>query len=219
MTNDRRLNLRETGAKDAAQEVGVLTMGGNIVGGVGVPSRLIAFWTFSTPPAGWVEYAAARGRFIVGVPSGGTIAGTVGTALTNLQDKTHTHTGPSHTHTGPSHTHTGPNHTHTGPSHTHNQNSAGANTANADASLYPPVRAASEFNSQMELNQPTGAATNYLLRSGVQAGGTGATGAEGTGATGAAGTGATGAEGAGATGSAATSNVAPYIQLFTIQKS
>ncbi len=218
MTNDRRLNLRETGTKDAAQEVGVLTMGGNIVGGVGVPSRLIAFWTSSTPPAGWVEYTAARGRFIVGVPSGGTIAGTVGTALTNLQDKTHTHTGPSHTHTGPSHTHTGPSHTHTGPSHTHNQNSQGANTDTTDPASGNIIRAASEFNSDMEPGSVTGAAGNYRLRSGVKASGTGATGAEGTGATGAEGTGATGAEGTGATGTAVTSNVAPYIQLFTIQK-
>ncbi len=188
MTSDRRLNLRETGAKDAAQEVGVLTMGGNIVGGVGVPSRLIAFWTFSTPPAGWVEYAAARGRFIVGVPSGGTIAGTVGTALTNLQDKTHTHTGPSHTHTGPS--------------HTHNQN-MGAQTYADDYSATEDIKAASSFGSKLVRGAFTGANGPYIVQTGVQAGGTGTTGAEGT----------------GATGSAATSNVAPYIQLFTIQKS
>ena len=49
---------------------------------------------------------------IVGLVSGGTDEGTVGTALTDEQDKTHTHTGPSHTHTGPSHTHTGGAHQH-----------------------------------------------------------------------------------------------------------
>ncbi len=35
---------------------------------------------------------------MVGLPLSGTLAGTVGTALTNLEDRTHTHTGPSHTH-------------------------------------------------------------------------------------------------------------------------
>ena len=49
-------------------------------------------------PSGWTEYTAARGRAIVGTPSSGTDEGTVGTALTNLQNKTHTHTGPSHAH-------------------------------------------------------------------------------------------------------------------------
>ena len=32
------------------------------------------------------------------MPLSGTVGGTVGTALTNLEDRTHTHTGPSHTH-------------------------------------------------------------------------------------------------------------------------
>ena len=47
-------------------------------------------------PAGWSEYTSARGRMIVGLPSGGTDGGTVGTALTNAQDKSksiaHAHT-------------------------------------------------------------------------------------------------------------------------------
>lgn len=63
----------------------------------GVPSGMIAF-SASTCPTGWSEYTSARGRVIVGLPSGGTSEGTVGTALTNLQNKTHTHTGPSHSH-------------------------------------------------------------------------------------------------------------------------
>lgn len=53
----------------------------------------------SACPTGWTEYTAARGRTVVGTPGSGTNEGTVGTALTNLQNKTHTHTGPSHTHT------------------------------------------------------------------------------------------------------------------------
>lgn len=67
------------------------------VGG-SIPANLIAHTTATTAPTGWTEFTAGRGRVIVGVPLSGTNAGTVGTALTNLQDPTHTHTGPSHQH-------------------------------------------------------------------------------------------------------------------------
>ncbi len=64
----------------------------------GETSGQIAFFAAACP-SGWTEYTALRGRVVVGAPLSGTVAGTVGTALTNLQDPTHTHTGPSHTHT------------------------------------------------------------------------------------------------------------------------
>ncbi len=57
-----------------------------------VPTNLIAYISNATAPTGWSEYTAARGRAIVGLPASGTNAGTVGTALTDQQDKTHTHT-------------------------------------------------------------------------------------------------------------------------------
>ena len=64
-----------------------------------VPSNLVAYRASGeSTPSGWSEYTTARGRMVVGLPSGGTDGGTVGTALTNVQDKTHTHTGPSHRH-------------------------------------------------------------------------------------------------------------------------
>ena len=63
-----------------------------------IPANLIAYTTDTTAPSGWAEFTAGRGRVIVATPASGTNAGTVGTALTNLQDPTHTHTGPSHTH-------------------------------------------------------------------------------------------------------------------------
>lgn len=61
---------------------------------VGVPQNIMAFFNgaVASIPSGWAEYTSARGRIIVGVPSGGTVAGTVGSALTNLQNVTHTHT-------------------------------------------------------------------------------------------------------------------------------
>lgn len=65
-----------------------------------IPTNLVAYTTGGVP-SGWSEYTAARGRVIVGKPSGGTAAGTVGTALSNLENRTHSHvytTVPSHRH-------------------------------------------------------------------------------------------------------------------------
>ena len=83
--------------------------------GATLPSGMIAAFNAACP-AGWTELTAARGRVIVGVPDAGTLAGTVGTALTDLQDKsvTPTFTGTpfsgviNHTHpvTDPGHSHT-----------------------------------------------------------------------------------------------------------------
>jgi len=56
-------------------------------------------------PAGWSEYTAARGRYVVGVPSGGTVEATVGTALSDKENRDvaqHTHSlsyNSAHTHT------------------------------------------------------------------------------------------------------------------------
>lgn len=65
-----------------------------------IPSKMIAYLNdvVANIPSGWSELTAARGRTIVGMPASGTLAGTVGTALTDLQDKTHTHTSASHEH-------------------------------------------------------------------------------------------------------------------------
>lgn len=63
-------------------------------------SGLIAYVQGATPLSGWVEFTGARGMFILGLPSGGTVynatgpVGTVGTALTNVQNVTHTHSVP-----------------------------------------------------------------------------------------------------------------------------
>ena len=77
--------------------VGVAGDGGLITT---VPANVIAYFNgaVASIPSGWTEFTAARGRVIVGVPLSGTVGGTVGTALTDLQNPTHTHTGPSHQH-------------------------------------------------------------------------------------------------------------------------
>jgi hypothetical protein len=38
-------------------------------------------------PAGWTELTASRGRYIVGLPAGGTLAGTSGIALSDLEGR------------------------------------------------------------------------------------------------------------------------------------
>ncbi len=78
---------------------GGATFTGTVTGINSVPSNLVAYRASGvSTPSGWSEYTTARGRMIVGLPSGGTDGGTVGTALTNAQDKTHTHSGVAHSH-------------------------------------------------------------------------------------------------------------------------
>ena len=72
-----------------------------------ISAGMVAFFNLSSCPTGWSELTSARGRYIVGLPSGGTLAGTAGTAFTtNAENRTvgpHSHTNTinnsSHTHT------------------------------------------------------------------------------------------------------------------------
>lgn len=68
------------------------------------PAGGVMFFNLASCPSGWTELTTGRGRYIVGRPSGGTLAGTAGTALTNLENRPvgqHNHpiTDPGHTHT------------------------------------------------------------------------------------------------------------------------
>ena len=72
--------------------------------GGGIPSGAVMFFNLSTCPTGWTALTAAQGRYLVGKPSGGTLAGTAGTALSNLENRpvgqhTHTINDPGHSHT------------------------------------------------------------------------------------------------------------------------
>lgn len=90
----------------------------------GIPAGAVLAFNLSTCPAGWSEVPEARGRYIVGLTTGGTLSQTVGTALTNGENRpvgqhTHTVTDPGHNHgvVDPGHGHTvvlnDPGHTHT----------------------------------------------------------------------------------------------------------
>jgi hypothetical protein len=99
---------------------GTATFTGSVVGAM--PANVIVFSSAGTCPTGFTEYTQLRGRYPVGLVSGGTNAGTSGTALTDLEARavgqhTHSLTDPGHNHTQNAHTHTvnitDPGHIHT----------------------------------------------------------------------------------------------------------
>ena len=75
---------------------------------VSVPSGFVGFFNLTACPSGWTALSAAAGRVIVGRAANESIGSTIGTPLASLEDRTHTHTGPSHTHTFSATSSTGP---------------------------------------------------------------------------------------------------------------
>jgi hypothetical protein len=72
-------------------------------GGGGAPAGAVLFFDLASCPAGWSAYANAQGRYVVGLNPGGALAATVGTALTDQQNRatgqhSHTITDPGHSH-------------------------------------------------------------------------------------------------------------------------
>jgi hypothetical protein len=68
-----------------------------------IPTGAVMFFNLPACPSGWTELVQGRGRYVVGVPGGGTLLGTAGTALTNVEDRpvgqhAHTVTDPGHAH-------------------------------------------------------------------------------------------------------------------------
>lgn len=95
-----------------------------------IPSNAVIFIEESTCPTGWSPLTAAEGRYLVGVPNGGQLGATVGTALSDQENRpvgqhTHTVNDPGHGHTvnDPGHSHSasdaGHSHGVTDPGHSH----------------------------------------------------------------------------------------------------
>lgn len=68
-----------------------------------IPTGAVMFFNLSQCPSGWEEMVEGRGRYIVGLPAGGTPGATIGVALQNKENRTtgkHTHTviDPGHVH-------------------------------------------------------------------------------------------------------------------------
>lgn len=75
---------------------------------LGVASGTILYFDITTAtgcPAGWTEHTAARGAYLVALTNGGTKDTLVGSALTDLENRNHTHSLSAHTHTLSAHTH------------------------------------------------------------------------------------------------------------------
>jgi len=85
----------------------VLTSDANGVGSwqtaVGIPAGQVSFFDLSSCPTGWTEATAARGRYLVALPAGGTLDGIAGVTLSDLENRPvgrHTHdiTDSGHSH-------------------------------------------------------------------------------------------------------------------------
>lgn len=59
--------------------------------GESAPSGAVVFFNLSQCPDGWSEFVQARGRAIVGLTVSGTLGGTYGAPLGNLEQRTHQH--------------------------------------------------------------------------------------------------------------------------------
>jgi hypothetical protein len=57
-----------------------------------VPPGAVMMFDLDACPPGWSALDSARGRAIVGVPTGGTRGATIGTALADQENRAHTHT-------------------------------------------------------------------------------------------------------------------------------
>lgn len=56
-----------------------------------IPEGMVAFFSSATCPPGWTVDLDTEGRVIVGMPSGGTLRGTVGLSLLDEEDRQHSH--------------------------------------------------------------------------------------------------------------------------------
>lgn len=55
--------------------------------GSAAPPGAVMFFNLGACPSGWDEFTQARGRYLVGLPAGGSLASQVGTALSNLENR------------------------------------------------------------------------------------------------------------------------------------
>lgn len=68
-----------------------------------IPAGAVMFFNLPACPDGWSELTPARGRYVVGLPGGGSLGATVGVALTAEEDRSagrhgHAINDPGHSH-------------------------------------------------------------------------------------------------------------------------
>ncbi len=67
---------------------------------LGAPSGAVMYFNLANCPLGWSSIPSAEGRYIVGLNSSGSLGGTAGTNLTDLENRSvgqHNHTGSTNT--------------------------------------------------------------------------------------------------------------------------
>jgi hypothetical protein len=102
--SEKKVTWNQTGPQGPAGTQGPIGERG-LPGDAGgaTPSGAVMFFDLGTCPTGWTAYNNARGRYLVGMGSGGTLGVTVGTALNDQESRavgTHSHgiTDPGHSH-------------------------------------------------------------------------------------------------------------------------
>ncbi len=85
------LQRRVTGTCAAGSAMSAVAADGTVTCSGVIPAGAVMFFNLTSCPTGWSALSAAQGRAVVGLPSGGTLAGTVGSAMSNLANPTHTH--------------------------------------------------------------------------------------------------------------------------------
>jgi hypothetical protein len=98
--SERKLSWNQKGVAGLAGATGPTGPAGS---DAVAPAGAVMFFALASCPAGWTEYTAAQGRYMVGLQPGGTLEKTDGTALTDGEDRpvgkhTHSVTDPGHTH-------------------------------------------------------------------------------------------------------------------------
>jgi hypothetical protein len=100
---EKKVTWSQTGPQGAAGAAGAAGARGAAGADAVAPAGAVMFFDQAACPAGWTAYDAARGRYLVGTPSGGAASAVVGTALGDQENRAvgqHSHgvTDPGHGH-------------------------------------------------------------------------------------------------------------------------
>ena len=100
------VQARVTDSCSGSSAIQSIDEGGSVTCSGGVPAGAVMFFNLTECPTGWSPLADAEGRYLVGLNAAGTLAATVGTALTDQENRpvglhTHTINDPGHFHLVP----------------------------------------------------------------------------------------------------------------------
>jgi len=91
-----KLNVFGGNISISGAEAGIIFSDGTFQNTSAVPSGAVVFLNQASCPRDWSEFTSGLGLYLVGLPSGGTLAGTSGTALSDQESRpagTHGHSG------------------------------------------------------------------------------------------------------------------------------